>query len=158
MTTKPPTDRGGDSGGLDEQNEDHDYSATGINRSTLTVAAFDPSGDQFEVTPLFNDEHPPFWDAEQCAAVFTINEDWLEGRDTIAGDIVHVSLKCDFVLDCNGRAVDGDHLRGRRPTGDGIEGGTFESWFRVIDDGTERGHRGRRRRRVGTLAQQEGTS
>ena len=141
----------------DSTNAERDYSGTGINRSTLTVTAFDPSGDQFEVTPLFNDERPPYWDLERCAAVFTINEDWLEGRETIAGAIVHVTLKSDFVLDCNGRAVDGDHLRGRLPSGDGIEGGTFESWFRVVDDGTERRHRGRRRR-AGTAAQQEVSS
>lgn len=144
--------------GVDQANE---YSGTGINRATMTVAAFDPSGDQFEVTPLFNDEHPPYWDPEHCAAVFTINEDWLEGRDTIAGDIVHVTLKCDFVLDCNGRAVDGDHLRGRLPTGDGIEGGTFESWFRVVDDRMDygrRGGRGGRRRSVNTAAHEEAQS
>ena len=145
-------DSGQASGNVDHSN---DYSATGINRSIFTVAAFDPSGDQFEVTPLFNDEHPPYWDSEHCAAVFTVNEDWLEGRDTIAGDIVQVTLKCDFVLDCNGRAVDGDHLRGRLPTGDGIEGGTFESWFRVVDDRVDSGRRGPRRRHAGSTAQRE---
>jgi len=58
------------------------------------------------------------------------------------GQIVHISLDCDFLTDRYGRAVDGDHLHGslaraevgqrpRGPTGDGIEGGTFESWFQL---------------------------
>ena len=35
-----------------------------------------------------------------------------------------------LLLDCLGEAVDGDHLRGELPSGDGVPGGTFESWFR----------------------------
>lgn len=54
-----------------------------------------------------------------------------------------VLVKGDFIRDTNGHAVDGDHLPGNQPspwvptsptaysTGDGIEGGTFESWFTV---------------------------
>jgi uncharacterized protein DUF6519 len=47
-----------------------------------------------------------------------------------------VRLRCDFVLDERGRAVDGEFLRARLPSGDrpadsplGIQGGLFESWF-----------------------------
>ncbi len=42
---------------------------------------------------------------------------------------VYVTLKCDFILDYRERAVDGNFLRAHLPTGDGVEGGTFESWF-----------------------------
>jgi hypothetical protein len=49
-------------------------------------------------------------------------------------DTIHVTLRCDFILDCHDNPVDGDHLRGRLPTGNGVPGGTFESWFRVVDD------------------------
>jgi hypothetical protein len=52
--------------------------------------------------------------------------------------IVRVTLNCDFLPDEYGRAVDGNHLRGSlgwRPdwgrTGDGVEGGVFESWFQL---------------------------
>ena len=45
-----------------------------------------------------------------------------------------MTLRCDFILDYRDNPVDGDHLRGRRPTGDGVAGGTFESWFRVVSD------------------------
>jgi hypothetical protein len=42
-----------------------------------------------------------------------------------------ITLKCDLILDVNGRAVDGNFLGGGYPTGDGVPGGTFETWFRV---------------------------
>ena len=45
---------------------------------------------------------------------------------------IWVRVRGDFIRDAQGRAVDGDHLPPwlpNRPTGDGIEGGTFESWF-----------------------------
>jgi hypothetical protein len=47
---------------------------------------------------------------------------------------VYITLKCDFLLDCHGVAVDGNHLGGVLPSGDGVPGGTFESWFRVVPD------------------------
>jgi hypothetical protein len=53
-----------------------------------------------------------------------------------------VVLRCDFVIDTDKRAVDGNFVRAELPTGDlpappapapsfGIQGGTFESWFAV---------------------------
>jgi hypothetical protein len=45
-----------------------------------------------------------------------------------------VLVKGHFIRDAQGRALDADHLPGwlpDRPTGNGIEGGTFESWFAV---------------------------
>jgi hypothetical protein len=56
---------------------------------------------------------------------------------------VWVRLHCDFVIDVNGKAVDGPFLRAQLPTGDhmgkstappssnpfGLQGGIFESWF-----------------------------
>jgi len=40
-------------------------------------------------------------------------------------------LKCDVVKDVEGRAVDGDFICHRLPTGNNIQGGTFESFIRV---------------------------
>lgn len=43
-----------------------------------------------------------------------------------------VVIKGDYIRDENDRALDADHLPQwlpNRPTGDGVEGGTFESWF-----------------------------
>lgn len=48
--------------------------------------------------------------------------------------VIHITLRCDFILDCERRPVDGDHLAGELPSGNGLPGGTFESWFRVVDD------------------------
>ena len=42
-----------------------------------------------------------------------------------------IRLRCDFVLDTDGQAVDGNHLGGRVPTGNGAAGDNFESWVRV---------------------------
>jgi len=40
-------------------------------------------------------------------------------------------LKCDVIRDRHGHAVDGNFIAHRLPTGDNIQGGTFESWVRV---------------------------
>jgi hypothetical protein len=50
----------------------------------------------------------------------------------IEGDLrplCRVVLKCNALTGANGRAVDGNFLRGVLPSGDGIPGGDFESWF-----------------------------
>jgi hypothetical protein len=52
---------------------------------------------------------------------------------------VYLTLRCNLVLDEQGRAVDGELLARRQendyvvapPTGDGMPGGTLESWIRV---------------------------
>jgi len=49
----------------------------------------------------------------------------------LANATVHVTLRCDFILDRHGVAVSGRHIGGHLPSGDGNPGGTFESWFRV---------------------------
>lgn len=40
-------------------------------------------------------------------------------------------LRCDVITDLHGRAVDGNFIGHHLPTGDHIQGGTFESWIRV---------------------------
>jgi hypothetical protein len=72
--------------------------------------------------------------ATRCMAVYPLPEDLLEGPESIADSWLHITLKCDFILDCRGLPVDGEHLRGRPLTGNGVPGGTFESWFYVKDD------------------------
>ena len=41
----------------------------------------------------------------------------------LASGGIRVLLRCDFVVDQKGNAIDGNHLRGELPTGDGVEGG-----------------------------------
>jgi hypothetical protein len=47
------------------------------------------------------------------------------------GDTIVLRLACDFIIDRRGVPVSGAHLAGRLPSGNGVPGGTFESWFRV---------------------------
>lgn len=55
---------------------------------------------------------------------------------------VYVTLRCDFILDAAGRPIDGHFLGGRLPTsGRGPGGGTFESWFRIVDKASEEAER-----------------
>ncbi len=65
----------------------------------------------------------------QIEYLFRVRE--LRHEVQLDNPILHVSLACDFLTDSYGRAVDGNHLLGRLPSGDGVEGGTFESWFRL---------------------------
>jgi hypothetical protein len=126
--------------GFDRKIAPAEGNARGVNHYTLMVQY---GGIQRDVEFLPADrDHPPRLE-EDCRAVFTIDPGYLGEDDNIAGNDVFVSLKCDFIVDCLGEAVDGDHLRGELPSGDGIPGGTFESWFRVVaEDGkTRRGGR-----------------
>ena len=52
---------------------------------------------------------------------------------TLSNHMVYVTLNCDFVMDCHDNAVDGNFIGGRFPTGNGLPGSTFRSWFRVRD-------------------------
>ena len=46
--------------------------------------------------------------------------------------VYKVVIRGDFVIDVDGRAVDGNFVGAKTPSGDGIEGGTFESIIRVV--------------------------
>jgi hypothetical protein len=111
--------------------------ATGINQFTFRVQ-FGNAERNLEFMP--SDEGPVLVDGTR--AVFTIDPDlWDRNhrpparrgtwRPGLQGQFVIVTLLCDFILDCHGNPVDGDHLRGRLPSGNGTPGGVFRSWFAV---------------------------
>jgi hypothetical protein len=107
--------------------------ATGVSAYTF-VAEY--GGVQRDIRPLpFSREKPPGLE-EDCLACFTINPEYLESgsEDNVADNIIYVTLKCDFVLDCHYNPVDGAYLGGRLPSGSGKSGGRFESWFKVTHD------------------------
>jgi hypothetical protein len=63
-------------------------------------------------------------------------------RKRVPTPVIQVTLNCDFLPDRWGRAVDGNHLKGllawkddqgnpKGASGDGVEGGVFESWFQL---------------------------
>lgn len=81
----------------------------------------------------------PYFDEENCEAVFEIHREFFQDEPrkkqfTILNNWIYVTLKCDFILDCHHLPVDGNHLRGHLPSGDGVPGGTFESWFWVGEE------------------------
>jgi hypothetical protein len=75
----------------------------------------------------------------ETKATFTVDESFLRLVQALPDPetdntrtmkfLCRVTLKCDFLLDANEKAVDGNYLGGTLPTGDGIPGGNFESWF-----------------------------
>jgi hypothetical protein len=114
-------------------------SGTGINLVTFAVQYTQTQADLEFLEPA---EGYPRLDETGCTAIFRLPKERLRrkdgryGRDSLTpGTRVLVTLHCDFLLDCRGRPVDGNHLGGRAPTGDGVPGGTFQSWFTVVDDG-----------------------
>jgi hypothetical protein len=107
-----------------------DGDKTGVNPFTFVVQY---GGVQDDLEILRSEEDPTLED--DCVAVFTIDRDYFRRNHSIAGNVVYVALKCDFILDCHNNPVDGDFLRARFPTGNGVPGGVFESWFRVVDHG-----------------------
>ncbi len=108
--------------------------ATGINRRTFSVQ-FGGITRHLEFLPYRNDQEP-YLEEDGCTAVYPLDPSYLRdsewGRDNIADSFIYITLRCDFVVDCHDVPVDGNHLHGRLPSGDGRPGGEFVSWFRVV--------------------------
>jgi hypothetical protein len=104
--------------------------ATGINAYTFVIQYGNVQRD----LEFLDSQDPPTLAEDGCVAVFRIDDDYFRDDRTLAGNDLYVTLKCDFLVDCHGLAVDGDHVRGVLPSGNGVEGGLFESWFRVVGD------------------------
>ncbi|HVQ37575.1 MAG TPA: hypothetical protein VMS31_08580 [Pyrinomonadaceae bacterium] len=113
-----------------------DGEKTGVSPLTFLVQ-YGGVQQALEFLPYDGDNPPGL--AGDCRAVFTIDPDYIHtdrkrrGK-TIVDNVVYVTLKCDFILDCHNNPVDGDFLRARFPTGNGVPGGVFESWFRVVHE------------------------
>lgn len=109
--------------------------ATGVNPFTFVVE-YGGLTEHLEFLPYDLNKPAGLCEDDPCTAVFTIDPDILDrrSRTSLVDTYIFVTLKCDFIMDCHNNPVDGDHLRGRCPTGDGTEGGVFESWFRVVSN------------------------
>jgi hypothetical protein len=114
-----------------------DGDATGINQFTFRVQY---GGVERNLEFMPSDEGAVLVD--RTKAVFAIDPDlWDRNhrpparrgtwRPVLQGQFVIVTLLCDFILDCHGNPVDGDHMRGHLPSGSGTPGGVFRSWFTV---------------------------
>jgi len=114
---------------------DSGESGTGVNLATFVVQYVQSQADLEYLEPA--DGYPRL-DETGCEAIFRLPAERLtrRGRSSLLpGTRVLVTVRCDFLLDCRAQPVDGNHLGGRLPTGDGVPGGTFESWFTLVDDG-----------------------
>jgi hypothetical protein len=107
---------------------------TGVNPATFVVQF----GGGYEDLDFVTYTEPPHVE-HGSKAVFTIDPRSQPHHHErpfayLENQTVYISLKCDFILDCHDVAVDGNHLKGILPSGDGVPGGLFESWFRVLPD------------------------
>lgn len=114
--------------------------ARGINRQTFTVSYLTQTGAmEFILPPDPEDLRPgeletPRLSPNRRCAIFDIPDGLLKGRTSIRNSTLFVTIRGDFLEDCWGRAVSCAHIRGDaayRGTGNGVEGGLFESWFYV---------------------------
>jgi hypothetical protein len=106
----------------------------GINSCTFDVRF----GGGYEDLDFVTSENMPHV-VDECVAVYPIDPRGRKNRHDkpfsyLENHTVYITLKCDFILDCHGVPVDGNHMAGLLPSGDGVPGGTFESWFRVVPD------------------------
>lgn len=53
------------------------------------------------------------------------------GADRFIGHEIKVALKSDFIQDKDEKALDGNFIGGKLPSGNGFQGGDFESWFKL---------------------------
>jgi hypothetical protein len=110
-----------------------DRGSSGIDPFTFVVQYGSPHGG----LEFVSYQDPPRFVQDQsgCYAVFTVDDDhFRRGRSNyIGGQHVYVTLECDFIVDRHGEPVDGDHLGGRLPSGNGRPGGAFKSWFHIDD-------------------------
>lgn len=75
---------------------------------------------------IIEPDEPPEYNPEHKLAVFKMRRFLSEYRE-LKGT-VEILLDCDFLLDCDGRAVDGNFIGAKLPSGNGTAGGTFRSW------------------------------
>jgi hypothetical protein len=112
-----------------------DETRTGVNSFTFVVEVEDPRGNRERLAA--DPRYPPQLVSER-EAVFTIDPDELQARRKgghagIVGETVFVTVYGDLIHDCHGLPVDADYL-GSFPTGNGIKGGVFRSWFTVSQE------------------------
>jgi hypothetical protein len=115
----------------------------GINAMTFTVSFLGATRSYEQIVPPEPDEArgrrpTPRLSRNRRCAIFDIDPDMLRGRFGYGGAYIHVRLLCDFLIDCHGRAVSGAHLAGDasgRGSGNGVQGGIFESWFYLRNAG-----------------------
>jgi len=109
----------------------------GINPMTFIVSFLGATRAYEQIIPPEPDElhgrpESPRLSPNGRCAIFDLGRDMLSGRLGYGGSYLYIRLLCDFLVDCHGRSVSGAHLAGavnKRGSGNGVQGGVFESWF-----------------------------
>jgi hypothetical protein len=104
----------------------------GVNEHTMRVQYKEPDDNWPKDLDFSEEERPKLENGS--VAVYTIDPESIGRHITPA--TIYVTLYCDFILDCDGEPVDGDHLKGQLPSGNGSPGGVFRSWFRLAERDT----------------------
>jgi hypothetical protein len=96
----------------------------GVNEATFVVQ----QGEQYEDLDFVVYDEPPALTENLYQAEYKISsrKHHRDEYSYLIGHIIWITLKCDFLYDCHGVRVDGNN--------DGIAGGTFESWVKVVSD------------------------
>ncbi len=106
----------------------------GINRQTFRaffVCHVASSPGQSTSRVVVEPDEEPKYDPRSRTAVFRMTK-FLKDYSKLRGT-VEILLDCDFILDCDGRAVDGNFVGACLPSGNGTEGGSFRSWAKLPD-------------------------
>jgi hypothetical protein len=90
----------------------------------VQVNNIDDQGLITQITPL-----PDVMEAEAVRLVF--EPDFYPALFEELQVVLRIVFRSDFALDTENRAVDGNHLGGSLPTGNGREGSLFESWLNL---------------------------
>lgn len=106
---------------------------SGLDGRSFTVTWEDDEG---LVRRLPSEPGNPRLEDNRRRAAFRIDPALLDPAATLCliGRVLTVVLNCDVVRDRNGNPLDGSHLDGRLPSGDGVAGGRFESWLVLSEE------------------------
>jgi hypothetical protein len=117
-------------------------------RSFLVTVLIRESGTGYTVqkyVPCREIEYRPHDPRAGCyTARFLPEHDWVrdevDGRhsELAEGVDVEIILRGSMITGTNGRALDGDYINGRLPTGNGVQAGDFIDWFTVGPRDTSR--------------------
>ncbi|WP_433830973.1 hypothetical protein ACQP2E_12275 [Actinoplanes sp. CA-015351] len=123
---------------FDREIAEGDETRVGVNSFTFVVEVEDPRGNRERLAA--DPRYPPVLVGER-EAVFTIDPDELQarrkgGHPGIVGETVFVTVYGDLIHDCHGLPVDADYL-GSFPSGNGVKGGVFRSWFTVSPEASQ---------------------
>ncbi len=100
-------------------------------RSFQAMVVFDPEypsdGREMQIAPARIEREPDETTWARLDIDATYARRHLDGHSFD----LFLTLKCDVIRDRHGHAVDGNFIGHKFPTGDYVQGGSFESWIRV---------------------------